>query len=203
MGRREREREKERIVALWVVNGTATPRALNQRAPNPSQNRPAPRQVFLQAQLEEGGCLTDAHLAALFLGPGGFVTALPDLAEDVPKAPVLAGRMLGSFAAAGHGVGVRAICDAMLDDPPRQDEDAAEGDPPNMNPPLIDAEQALPLVAALLARWREAAGDDGAAAREAWSAAGLEWAQLLPDFAREESDVQRALEKAGGTWISG
>jgi hypothetical protein len=159
-----------------------------------------PPQAFLSDQLEEGGCLTDEHLAALFLGPSGFVARLGDLAEDVPKAPALTGRMLGDFAAAGR-LPLRPVCDAMLE-AVAGGEDGEGGGEGGEDPPLVDAEKALPLVVELLNRWREVAGDDGAAARAAWAAAGLSWAQLLPSFAREEGDVAKALERHGGAWLA-
>ena len=55
---------------------------------------------------------------------------------------------------------------------------------------------------ALLKAWRDTAGDDGAAAREAWAATGLEWKQLQPEFAREDADITAALDKAGGAWLT-
>ncbi len=125
---------------------------------------------------------------------------LSDLVEDVPKAPALTGRMLGDFAAAGR-LPLRAVCDAMLEAQGGGGGGDDEGDAPE-DPPLVDAEKALPLVVELLNRWREAAGDDGAAAREAWAAGGLSWAQLLPGFAREEADVAKALERHGGAWLA-
>lgn len=158
-------------------------------------------------QLEEGGVLHDEHLTALFLGSSGFVARLSDLVEDVPKAPVLTGRMLGDFVAAGR-LPLRAVCDAMLEDKPRggggsgSGDDGDGGDDEGGDPPLVDAEQALPLVVALLNRWREVAGDEGAAAHAAWAASGLEWKQLLPEFAREDADVSKALEKHGGSWLT-
>jgi hypothetical protein len=147
------------------------------------------------------------HLAALFLGPTGFVARLADLAEDVPKAPALTGRMLGDFAAGGR-LQLRAVADAMLQDKARgssggggDDEDEG-GEDEGEDPPLVDAEKALPLVAELLNRWREVAGDDGAAAKAAWTASGLSWGQLLPSFARSEADVAKALDKAGAAWLA-
>lgn len=70
------------------------------------------------------------------------------------------------------------------------------------DPPLVDAEQALPLVAALLNRWRDVADDGGAAAKAAWAGASVEWASLLPSFARGEGDVAKALSKHGGDWLA-
>ena len=120
---------------------------------------------------------------------------LSDLVEDVPLAPVLTGRMLGGWVAAGR-LQLRDIADAMLnDDPVGEGEGGAD-------PPLVDAEKALPLVVELLNAWRSAAGDDGAAARAAWAATGLDWRQLLPEFAREDADVAKSLEKAGGAWLA-
>lgn len=176
----------------------------------PLEERLEKPKAFLQSQLEEGGCLTDAHLAALFLGPSGFVARLSDLVEDVPKAPALTGRMLGDFAAAGR-IPLRAVCDAILEDKPRggggdggADEAGAQAEEEEgADPPLVDADKALPLVVELLKRWREVAGDDeGAAAREAWAATGLQWSQLLPGFAREEADVTKALQRHEGTWLN-
>ena len=165
--------------------------------PHPLLLCPLPNpQAFLKAQLEEGGCLTDKHLSALFLGPSGFVARLSDLAEDIPKAPVLTGSMLGDFVAAGR-VGLRPVVDAMLEEAPSSDGDDAGGDPP-----LVDAEHALPLVVALLNRWREIAADEGAAAKAAWAGTGLEWSALQPEFARDAADVTKALDKAGGTWLA-
>jgi hypothetical protein len=158
--------------------------------------------VFFKAQLEEGGCLKDEHLAALFLGPTGFVRRLSDLAEDIPRAPVLTGRMLGDFVAAGR-VPLRPVVDAFLEEAPRREGDDAGGDDEEeADPPLVDAEKALPMVVALLNRWRDVAGDDGAAAKAAWAATGLEWAKLQPGFARSDADVADALKKADGEWLA-
>jgi hypothetical protein len=160
----------------------------------------------LQQQLESGG-LSDAHLAALFLGPSGFLARLADLAEDVPKAPALTGRMLGDFAAGGH-LQLRAVADAVLQVKARGsggDGGGDEGDGGSdggEDPPLVDAEKALPLVAELLNRWRAAAGDDGAAAKAAWADSGLSWGELLPSFAREEADVVKAVEKHAVAWVA-
>ncbi|KAI8471249.1 MAG: MIF4G domain-containing protein [Monoraphidium minutum] len=159
--------------------------------------------AFLQAQLEAGS-LGDAELASLFLGPGGFVSRLADLVEDVPRAPALTGRMLGDFAAAGR-LQLRPVADAALSERPRGSGGGEEGDEDEgEDPPLVDAEQALPLVAALLNRWREL-GDDGgagAAPRAAWAASGLAWPQLLPSFARGPGDVSKALDKHGAAWLA-
>ena len=156
--------------------------------------------ALLLAQLAEGGCLTRDHAAALFLGRDGFVARLADLAEDVPKAPLLTGRVLGDFAAAGH-VALGPVLEALQE---RPDAEAGEGgdDEQPEDPPLVDAEHALPLAAALLNRWREAAGDEGAAAKAAWAAAGGDWARLLPGFARSEADVAKALDKHGAAWVA-
>jgi hypothetical protein len=179
--------------------------ALVARRPQPSPlTTPTPLppnpQAFLVAQLE-AGVLTDGHLAAAFLGPEGFVAGLADLAEDVPKAPPLTGAMLGDFAAAGR-LALRPVVDAALAERPRGGEEGEDGEGGGDDPPLVDAEQALPLVAALLNRWREVAGDDGAAAKAAWAAAELEWGQLLPSFAREPADVAKALSKHGAEWLA-
>ena len=118
----------------------------------------------------------------------------------MPKAPLLTGRVLGDFAAAGH-VALGPVLEALQE---RPDAEAGEGgdDEQPEDPPLVDAEHALPLAAALLNRWREAAGDEGAAAKAAWAAAGGDWARLLPGFARSEADVAKALDKHGAAWVA-
>jgi hypothetical protein len=74
-----------------------------------------------------------------------LIGVLPDLVEDVPKAPLLAAEMAGHFIAAG--LVPLSLADLAKAVKEAGAEDAAGGeDGEEMDPALIDGEKAVPML---------------------------------------------------------
>jgi hypothetical protein len=103
-------------------------------------------QPFLEAQLsaaEGESLISKADMATALTA---LVGVLPDLVEDVPKAPLLAAEMTGHFIAAGLvPLSLSDLAKAVKE---AGAEDAAGGgdDGEDMDPALIDNEKALPML---------------------------------------------------------
>jgi hypothetical protein len=116
-----------------------------------------PLQPFLDAQLaapssSEGGeaeapaaQVTKEDLSTALLAT---VAALVDLAEEVPKSPVLVAEVIGHFLAAGQlSFGLAELAAAVKDAGAAQQEaNKEDGDGEGEDPPLVDQERAAPIL---------------------------------------------------------
>eukprot|EP00879_Flechtneria_rotunda_P018132 GHRR01019014.1.p1 GENE.GHRR01019014.1~~GHRR01019014.1.p1 ORF type:complete len:326 (+),score=149.69 GHRR01019014.1:847-1824(+) len=166
------------------------------------EKRLAGLQPFLEQQISaaDKSLIAMADLSQALLGMVGI---LPDLVEDVPKAPLLVAGVIGHFINTGHltfGVLelVKAVKEAGADDGKAGGgEDGEEEE--ELDPPLIDSEKAGPMVLIVINAIKAASGE--AAAKSAWTDAGADLASLLPSFAREDADVQQLLNKYDAQYL--
>lgn len=103
-------------------------------------------QPFLEAQLKESEAplISKADMSTALLA---LVGVLPDLVEDVPKAPLLAAETIGHFMASGlitFGLGdlAKAVKEAGAEDAAKGGDEEDEA----LEPPLIDSEKAAPML---------------------------------------------------------
>lgn len=98
----------------------------------------------MEAQLKstDATLITKSDMSTALLA---LIGILPDLVEDVPKAPVLLAEVIGHFMAAGLlTFNLPDVAKAVKE---AGAEDAAAGDDEEaMDPPLIDSEKALPML---------------------------------------------------------
>lgn len=147
------------------------------------EKRLAGLQPFLEAQLsaaEGESLISKADMATALTA---LVGVLPDLVEDVPKAPLLAAEMTGHFIAAGLvPLSLSDLAKAVKE---AGAEDAAGEDGEEMDPALIDNEKALPMLLVAANAIKAASGED--AAKAAWQEAAIDLASLLPSFMRDDA----------------
>lgn len=153
----------------------------------PVEQRLAGLQPFLEAQLrapsaegEPAPLITPADMATALTA---LVGVLPDLVEDVPKAPLLAAEMAGHFIATGLVPLSLADLAKAVKEAGAEDAGGEEGE--EADPALIDAEKAAPMLLVAANAIKAASGED--AAKAAWSEAKIDLAALLPSFLRDSA----------------
>eukprot|EP00882_Tetradesmus_deserticola_P015494 GHRQ01016511.1.p1 GENE.GHRQ01016511.1~~GHRQ01016511.1.p1 ORF type:complete len:214 (+),score=102.45 GHRQ01016511.1:22-663(+) len=142
---------------------------------------------FLEAQLSaaDGGSLVSKADTATALK--ALVGLLPDLVEDVPKAPLLAAEMIGNLI--GGGLVPLSLGDLAKAVKEAGAEDAAGGEEgEEMDPALIDNEKAAPMLLVATNAIKAKSGEE--AAKKAWQEAGVDLAVLLPSFMRGDAATE-------------